>query len=410
MMFRSKKIDSKSLLNVNYASFIFIYLVYSSIFVFLNNYFPILFFDVLNINRIILALMQFLAYSILLLRPLFAAITDKYSINGYQRKYYIIFSGYIFVLLYILMGLTLGNILLFGFLLLLIFVSSTMLDVSTKSLIIDIAPSDELKKRSFFFITVGDSLGRALPYFLFLLLMNNIYSLSSWINFFMGTFIFLLPLIGILPFINEKNSSRTSSLIDISQEDEVQDSIIQENYSNLKLVFILLSIFVLFAFSDTIFAYPFFPYLLDRFGAFNFNFFNLLLIFNFLLSIMSTAIGTFLMKRIEPKRILVCLIPLIGIIYIFYIIVDFGLFIILYIAANSLATITNLNISVYIMKFKKSNRSVYFHLIASFRNLSIFIFLPLGTLLSTYVITEYLIIIGAILLNISLIPLLFIKL
>ncbi|MFW9829182.1 MAG: hypothetical protein ACFFEY_16520 [Candidatus Thorarchaeota archaeon] len=354
--------------------------------------------------------MQFLAYSILLLRPLFAAISDKYSINGYQRKYYIIFSGYIFALLYIIMGLTLGNILLFGFFLLLIFVSSTMLDVSTKSLIIDFAPSDKIRKRSFFFITVGDSLGRALPYFLFLLLMNNIYSLSSWITFFMCTFIFLLPLIGILPFINEKNSSRTSSLIEISQEDEIKDSTIQQDYPNFKLMFALLCVFVLFAFSDTIFAYPFFPYLLDRFGAFSFKFFNFFLIFYFLLSIMSTAIGTFLMKRIEPRRILFCLIPLIGIIYIFYNFANFGLFIILYVAANSLATITNLNISVYIMKFKKANRTVYFHLIASFRNLSIFIFLPLGTLLSTYIITEYLIIIGAILLNISLIPLMFIKL
>jgi Na+/melibiose symporter-like transporter len=352
--------------------------------------------------------MQFLAYSILLLRPLFAAITDKYRINGYQRKYYIVFSGYIFALLYIFMGLTLENVMLFGFFLLLIFVSSTMLDVSTKSLIIDIAPSDEVKKKSFFFITVGDSLGRALPYFLFLLLMNNIYSLSSWITFFMFTFIFLLPLIGFLPFIKEKNSSSTPSLI--SQEDEIKNSSGQEDYPNFKFVFALLCIFVLFAFSDTIFAYPFFPYLLDRFGTFNFNFFNLFLIFYFLLSIMSTAIGTFLMKRIEPRRILLCLIPLIGIIYIFYTIVDFGLFLILYVIANSLATIANLNISVYIMKFKKANRTVYFHLIASFRNLAIFIFLPLGTLLSTFVITEYLIIMGAILLNISLIPLIFIKL
>ncbi|MFX0024600.1 MAG: hypothetical protein ACFE9S_19955, partial [Candidatus Hermodarchaeota archaeon] len=99
-MLRSKKFDSKSYLNTNYASFIFIYLVYSSVFVFLNNYFPILFFDVLDINRVILALMQFLAYSILLFRPVFAAITDKFKIKGYQRKYYILFSGYCLALLY----------------------------------------------------------------------------------------------------------------------------------------------------------------------------------------------------------------------------------------------------------------------------------------------------------------------
>ncbi|MFX1420133.1 MAG: MFS transporter [Promethearchaeota archaeon] len=352
--------------------------------------------------------MQFLAYSVLLLRPLFAAITDKYKIKGYQRKYYMILSGYVFAVIYILMGLTLNNILLFGVFLLFIFISSTMLDVSTKSLIIDISPSDEIKKKSFFYITVGDSLGRALPYFLFLLLMNNIYSLNSWITFFMVTFTFLLPLIGILPFINEKNE-KESNVLEISRRNDVKNLNNQVDYPNFKLVFILICIFVLFAFSDTIFAYPFFPYLLNKFGTLNFNFFNLFLIFYFLLSILSTAIGTFLMKRIESKKILLTLIPLIGIIYIFYTIVDFTLFIVLYVIANSLATITNLNISVYIMKFKKTNKTIYFHLIASFRNLSIFIFLPLGTLLSTFIITEYLIIIGAILLNFSLIPLILIK-
>ncbi|MFX1309225.1 MAG: hypothetical protein ACFE8C_05945 [Promethearchaeota archaeon] len=407
-MFKSKKNDSKSNFNINYTSFIFIYLAYSSIFVFLNNYFPILFFDVLNINRFILSLIQFLAYSILLLRPIFAALTDKYRVKGYQRKFFIISSGYIFVLIYIIMGLTFNNILLFGIFLLLIFLSSTMLDVSTKSLIIDISPSDEIKKKSFFFITVGDSLGRAIPYFLFLLLMNNIYSLNSWNAFFMCSFIFLLPLIGILPFINENNEI-TSNLIEISKSEDFKSSNGQDPYPNFKLLFMLLCIFVLFAFSDVIFAYPFFPYLLNKFGSINFNFFNLFLMFYFILSISSTAIGTFLMKRIEAKKILLILIPLIGILYILYTIVDFSFFVIIYVIANSLATITNLNITVYIMKFKKSNKTIYFHLIASFRNLSIFIFLPLGTLLSSFFITEYLIITGAILLNLSLIPLVFIK-
>ncbi len=144
-MFRSKIIKSKSHFNINFVSFIFIYLVYSSIFVFLNNYLPILFFDVLDINRFILGLIQFLAYSILLLRPIFALITDKYGIKGYQRKYYIIFSGYFLSLIYIFLGFSLGNLLIFGVFLLLIFISSTMLDVSTKSLIIETSPTNEMK-------------------------------------------------------------------------------------------------------------------------------------------------------------------------------------------------------------------------------------------------------------------------
>ena len=247
-----------------------------------------------------------------------------------------------------------------------------------------------------------------IPYFLFLVILNNVYSLESWKTFFMCSFIFLLPLIGILPFINEYNK-KSSYMSEIPEIDNSKSLINNGSYPNFKLIFISLCIFVLFAFSDAIFAYPFFPYLLNKFGSNNFHFFNLFLIFYFLLSISSTAIGTFLIKRIEPKKILLTLIPLIGILYILYTIVDFSFFVIIYVIANSLATITNLNITVYIMKFKRANRTIYFHLIASFRNLSIFIFLPLGTLLSTYVITEHLIIIGAILLSLSIIPLILIK-
>ncbi len=407
-MFKSKKIESKSYFKINYVSFVFIYLVYSSIFVFLNNYFPILFFDVLNINRFMLAFMQFLAYSLLLFRPMFAAITDKYRINGYQRKYYIILSGYSLALIYILMGLFVTNIFVFGVFLFLIFISSTMLDVSTKSLVIDISPTNEMKKRYIFYMFVGEALGKFFPFFLYFLLLRDVYSLSSWENFIICSYLFLIPLLSILPFIREINQDKPQVIE--NSENFIISSNKDVNFSPFsKLTFILFCVFVFFAFSDGIFAYSFFPFLLNKFGPEKFNLFNFFLLFYFLLSIMSSVIGSFLIKRTEPKKIILILIPVVGIIYMMYTIVPFTFFIMLYFIGCSLATITNLNISAYMMKFKKGNKSIYFHLIASFRQLSIFIFLPLGTLLSSFITTEYLIIIGAILLNVSLIPLIIIK-
>ncbi|MFX0038445.1 MAG: hypothetical protein ACFFCY_04555 [Promethearchaeota archaeon] len=407
-MFRSKGLDSRSYFNTNYASFIFIYLAYSSIFVFLNNYFPILFFDVLNINRVILALMQFLAYSILLLRPAFAAITDKYKIIGHQRKYYIFLSGYVLTLIYIFLGITLNNILIFGIFLVLIFMSSTMLDVSTKSLIIDTSPSDETKKRAFFFITVGSSLGGALPFFLYFLLINDIYSMNSWTTLFFCNYIFLIPLLFFLPFINEKCKNQ-----DITSDNSANYNLSKSNTENkksyYKFSFILLSVFTFLAFSDIIYSYPFFPFILNKFGNGNFNLFNFYLIFFFILSITSTAVGTFFIKRVNPRKMIFILIPILGIMYILYTVVDFTFFVILYFTAGSLATITNLNISVYIMRFTKENKSLYFHIVATFKNLSLCFFIPLGIFLSNFIITEQLIIIGALLLNFSLIPLIFIK-
>jgi len=394
---------------VNQISYIFIYLVYSSVFVFLNNYFPILFLDVLDVNRILLAFMQLLAYSIMLLRPAFAVITDRYRINGYQRKYYIIVSGYLLSLIYILMGFTFNNIIVFGLLLFFIFLLSTMLDVSTKSLIVDISPSKENKKRAFFFIALGQSIGKTLPVFLYIVLMKDIYSINSWKILFFYSYLFLIPLMSILPFISEMKQREPQFIEDLDKLN-FSHSIDPENNPNFRIMFILLCIFVFFAFSDTIFVYPFFPFLLNKFGLNNFKFFNLILIFYFLISIISSAIGSFLIKRTKPKKIILILIPIIGIIYLLYTIVPFSFFTILYFLGCSLGTIANLNISVYIMKFKKGNKSVYFHLIASFRHLSTFIFLPLGTLLSSVIATEYLIIIGAILLNFSLLPLIFIKL
>ncbi|MFW9875311.1 MAG: hypothetical protein ACFFG0_19565 [Candidatus Thorarchaeota archaeon] len=408
-MVKSKKFESKSNFNVNNISYVFIYLVYSSIFVFLDNYFPILFFNVLNINRIILALLQFLAYSVLLLRPVFASITDKYRINGYQRKYYIIFSGYSLAFAYILMCLHFTNIYAFGLLLLFIYISCTMLDVSTKSLIIDISPSNEIKKRNFFFIVVGEALGKFFPFLLYFFLINDVYSINAWKILIFCSYIFLIPLLSILPFIREFNQGKQHKINDNSKNFKVYESNDFVKTAYTKITLTLLWIFVFFAFSDAIFGYAFFPFLLNRFGSEKFHLFNFILIFYFLISITSSSVASFFIKRTEPKKIILILMPVIGIVYVFYIIVPFTFFIILYFVGCSLGTITNLNISVYIMKFKKGDKSVYFHLIASFRHLSILIFLPVGTLLSGFISTEYLIIVGAILLNLSLIPLTLLK-
>jgi MFS family permease len=405
-MFRSKKLIPESYSNVNYLSYTLIYLVYSSVFVFLNNYFPILFYDVLDINRIILAVMQFLAYSVLLFRPVFASITDKYKINGYQRKYYIIFSGYSLVFIYILMGFWFTNVYVFGLFLFLVYISSTMLDVSTKSLIIDNSPTNEIKRKNFFFIFVGQALGGFFPFFLYFLLIKDIHSIRSWETLIICSCLFFIPLLGSLPFISERNQSKPQDVRNLEKFYH-KDS---KSPPNSKITLILLCIFVFLAFSDVIFVYSFFPFLLNKFGLSNFNLFNFILIFCFLISITSSSIGSFIVKKTDPKTIIIILIPVIGIIYILYIIVPFTFFIILYFVAWFLGTITNLNITVYIMKFKKGNTTTYFHLISSFKHLSTFIFLPLGTLLSSFIATEYLIITGVFLLNFSLFPLIFIKL
>ena len=405
-MFKSKKLASKTYFNVNYVSYIFIYLAYSSIFVILNNYFPILFFDVLDINRIVLAFIQFLAYSVLLLRPVFASITDKYKINGYQRKYYIIFSGYSLAIIYFFMGLNFTNVFVFGLLLFLVYISSTMLDVSTKSLVIDISPTNEIKKKNFFFIFVGEALGKFFPFILFFFLINDIYSIGSWKTLIICSSLFFMPLLSILPFITESNQLKTQDIEGVKDVDYIG----LNSPSSSKFTLILLCIFVFLAFSDVIFAFPFFPYLLNKFGHNNFNLFNFILIFYFIISITSSTIGSFLIEKSKPKKVIIILIPILGIIYLLYPIVPFTFFTILYFLGCSLGTIINLNISVYIMNYKKGSKSVYFHLIASFRHLSTFIFLPLGTLLSNYIATEYLIIMGTILLNLSLLPLILINL
>ncbi|MFX1280643.1 MAG: hypothetical protein ACFFA3_14805 [Promethearchaeota archaeon] len=408
-MLKLKKLGTKSYFNVNHISFVFIYLVYSSVFVFLNSYFPILFFDVLNINRIILAFIQFLAYSVILLRPVFASITDRYKLNGYQRKYYIIFSGYILALIYMLMGLTYQNMIIFGVLLLLVFLSGTMLDVSTKSLILDISPTDDVKKKAFFFVLCGDALGRFFPFLLYSTLISDVYSITSWMTFFIFSYMFLFPLLVFLPFINENGRSKSNSQIAHPVCTNLIESENEILYKNLKTVYILLCIFTFFAFSDAIFTYPFFPWLLGKFGINNFKIFNLFLIFYFLLSIMSSGIAAFLIKRIKSKKLIFVLMPIVGLAYILYTIVPFTIFVFLYFIGSSFAIIINFNISILVMNFKKGNKSLYFHVIATFKNLSLFFFIPLGTMLSSFFMTEILIILGAFLLNLSIIPLIYIK-
>ncbi len=255
---------------------------------------------------------------------------------------------------------------------------------------------------------MGDSIGTVFPFFLYFLLIRDIYSINSWILLLICSYLFLLPLLVILPLIKENHLEEAQ----ISQN--LEDSILyyskdQITNPNFKFLFILLCLFIFFAFSDIIFIYPFFPYVLTKFGIKNFNLFNFLLIFYFFLNILSTSIGTFLIKKTKPKRLITILIPTIGSIYILFTVVNFTLFVLLYFIGSALSVITNLNISVYIMQFKKRGRTIHFHIIATFKNIAFFVFLPLGTLLSSIISTEALFVIGALLLNLSLIPLTLIK-
>ena len=75
----------------NYLIFFYIYFCAQLIFIIVNAFLPIYFFNILNVNRTELAFIQIFAYSALFLKPLVALYFDK---NKSTRKLLIIISSF----------------------------------------------------------------------------------------------------------------------------------------------------------------------------------------------------------------------------------------------------------------------------------------------------------------------------
>ncbi len=317
---------------VNSAIYFLIYFSTTATYVYVNTFLPILFFQVLNIDRIKLAFIQFISYSALIIKPFLAFFSDNYSIKKFRRKPYVIVGGYSLSLSFIAISLTILELFAFGAFLAVNFFASSLIDVAVKGMIIDSSPSITVKNRKIFFTKIGSSLGAMFPSIVLLLFIRDIYSIQSWYFFLSFSYLFLVPLMVIIPFAKENDPIDPSiSNSKISKSNCTNITLIEPiNSSAFKKSLMFMCLFVFLAYGDKLLEFPLEPWIIEKFGENSFYIFSFFLIIGIFLNILGFIIGTYLVKGKNRKRtigVLLCACALIEIAFAF---IDFVSFLILF--------------------------------------------------------------------------------
>ncbi|MFO8020272.1 MAG: MFS transporter [Promethearchaeia archaeon] len=385
--------------NFNKLSFMIVYFSTTAVLVYLNTYLPVFFFNVLNVDRVKLSFIQLFSYAGLLLKPIFGFISDKYSIRNYKRKPYLIVSALILFLSFMGITFNLSELYIFGIFLCVNFIASSMLEVATKGLLVDVSFSREEKTKNTFFTKIGAALGSMFPNVVFLFYFQNIYSVGAWTLFLSFSFLFLIPLVIFALFSSENERSSRA----FSKENHSSQS--GSTPPKFKLSYISICLFIFLLYGDKLFEFPLEPWIVDKFGENQFYLFSLLMIIGIFVNMVGFFIGTYILKNINRKNIIAFCTALCGVFEILFGFVSFFALLVLFAIVQILAGIISVNLSSLILEFAKDKNVFYIQIIILFFSLSIIIFVPLGTFLSSFLATEIIFILSGTILVISLLPL-----
>ncbi len=380
-----------------YVLFSLVYFIISLIQIYVLVYIPLFHFDVLNVNRSNLSLIQSLSYLVLFSFPALGLFFDKYS--KYKNKIIISFS-FILSLSFLMFILYNQSLLSYTIFLVLFLISQAVIRTGMSKLLLD-SPDKKSERNLIILINTCSSLGVLLSSFLFKLCVKEFDSIDFWNIFFVVGWLISSPLLLIFVFM-------TKSSIKEPNQAQPKETFKNHNYLNYfsPLVIIFLFSAYFFLWSDKLIAYPLSSYILSRFGENGFSlysdFYVIFTIFN--------IIGYYLAKRllkkihlknksniIQNKKLLQAIIFL-TLVYIFsLILLLFSNIIILVFTYSFIYLLGGLFVVLYITLFLQisrtgKNENLWFWIMSLSSNLASITLLPLGTFLSQYLQMEILII------------------
>jgi MFS family permease len=242
-------------------------------------------------------------------------------------------------------------------------------------------------------VQAGSIIGTIFINSVFLAVVRDIFIFSNWTFFFIILVLSTLPLgVVIFQLKNSKISFKSSSSVNITKIDN-------------KRIF-LMCIFVFLAYADKLYEYPFEPWILEKFGETNFILFIQLLIILVFINLIGIIIAGFISSKFNKKKLLfvssltcgllLLLIPFVDLIFIF----------ICFSIIQILASFILVNMVSLIIKYSQ-NKVLYFQIMVGFAILARILFVPLGTYLSAIIPTPVIILISALLIMSSCIPIVF---
>ncbi len=383
----------------NYIGFFVVYFTLSSITSYLTVYLPVYLLSILNVNRSELAFIQVFSFSVLFIAPVLGIIFDKYT--RYKK---IIINLSIFIFLFSSLATLLsGSILrIFGLFLAINLLSHEIIKVGMSRILIESSTNEIIKDRNLIVINISSNIGGFIPSIIFLLAIIDVFNSYLWNNFFLlGGFLLMPMVIAIFCFDNK----------DVIQEKiEIQE--LRENNNNFpyyQILFLTLSFIMIW--SDKLYLYPFTSWILSKFGQIGLKVLSSSYGIFLILNTLGYIVGQKISKKFQRRNIILImnclfigLIILMAFSNLFFLIVVYALN--WFVSGIMLLNYTSLIISI---SKNVKYQTVSYQMLRFAVAIASVLFIPLGTFLSSFISTEFLIIIAGLFSVLSLIPLIFTK-
>ncbi len=382
--------------NRNYVVFFYSYFVQFLISLYINTYISIFFITVLNVERLVLALIQLVSYSFILIRPLISLFFDK---SHRVKSILIICSiGLIvsFSSLLFIFTLRLIVILIIGFSLGIDLALISILDVGFKKTMIIHATTEKLKSKIPMVINLGNLSSVVAINLFFIFYVNDYTSMQSWNFFFTFGLLIALPLVFITPFLRVEPT-------------EISEQTIKEEKSVVsKKTVVLFCIFLFLGFSDNLFLGILPVWIIDNIMEGNPHFFSLFQMMLMISGMISFIAAGFFSNRLQKRSSVISSIFVAGFCWIVGGLFYENLFLFLYIISYIPVGFYIVNISSIMIEISKKNL-FYYQLMTLFIFVAKIILTPLGTLLSSSIPVNFLIMASGVLILFSLFPFLVLK-
>ncbi|MFX0104039.1 MAG: MFS transporter [Candidatus Hodarchaeota archaeon] len=381
----------------NYVIFSLVYFIISLIQTYVIVYIPLFHFDVLNIDRSNLALIQVFSYLVLVSFPAFGFFFDKFS--KYKTK--IIFSfNFLLSLSYLIFVLYNQFLLSYAIFLAFYLISQAVIRTGMSKLLLE-SPDKKSERNIIILINTCSCIGILLPSILFKVFVKKIDFAGFWNNFFFVGWLITSPLLIILIFMR-KSFFRESIQKFSTRTPEKQNYM--KTFSELSIIFIFLAYFCIY--SDKLIAYPFSSYIISRFGERGFSLYSDFYLIFIILNITGFYLANKLLKKIhfkekhtfiQYKKILQNIVYLTSI-YMFCFVMLLSSNIIIFLITHSMYyLISGIIVVLYATIFLQiartgKNENLRYWIMSLSSNLASITLLPLGTFLSLSFSMEILII------------------
>ncbi|TFF97134.1 MAG: MFS transporter, partial [Promethearchaeota archaeon] len=272
----------------NYFVYFYAYFVSNLILIFINVMLPIYFFNILNVNRIELAIIQFTAYLILFTKPIISIYFDKVRST---RKIFLIISSIGTLTSFIFLTLYLNILTIFGIFLSINLLCVSVTDVVVDKMIVEYSPDEKTKDRNARYIFLGGMSGAIFPTIISFFIFTDLYSIPTWYLFFLILSFAIIPMIFMSCLLKDSFDSNKKEV------DTIENNIDKKSI-------LLLCICAFFAYGEKIYDYPLEPWLIEKWGEQYFSLLLLILMIMILINALGLVIASIISNRYNRKNLL----------------------------------------------------------------------------------------------------------